>query len=218
MQLSITTCIVALAAAAAALQITSPGDGAQVDLTKSNDVEWTSVNTDPSTFNLVLVNNAVFPTVQISVAQGVQTSAGSYSISGIKGVSAGNGYQINFVSTTNSGILAQSQQFTVVSSGSATSAGSTSSTSTGTSSSTSTSSTTWATSGNPSPTWVGSSPTGYTNSTSGSSGSGSGSGSSTTKSSTPSGTTAPKSGDASTLMPISVGAVSVLMGLFALIL
>lgn len=53
-------------------------------------VRWTSVNTDPSTFAVHLVNNNVFPPVDHMVANSVQTSDGSFTIRGMSGVK--NGY------------------------------------------------------------------------------------------------------------------------------
>ncbi|RAK94017.1 hypothetical protein BO79DRAFT_241620 [Aspergillus costaricaensis CBS 115574] len=152
MRLSYAVSLLPLAAFVGALEVTSPKKGEDVDLSSSFTVTWDSVSTDPSTFDLYLVNNAVYPTVEKKVASDVDTSKGSYTVSGLSGVTDGSGYQINLLSTssTNSGILAQSEQFTVEGASSSTttasasmttSASSSSSSSTGTSTGTDTSST-----------------------------------------------------------------------------
>ncbi|BCS11007.1 hypothetical protein ALUC_40347A [Aspergillus luchuensis] len=149
MRLSYAVSLLPLAAFVGALEVTSPKKGEDVDLSSSFTVTWDTVSTDPSTFDLYLVNNAVYPTVEKKVASDVDTSKGSYTVSGLSGVTDGSGYQINLLSTssTNSGILAQSEQFTVeggssstttASASMTTSASSSSSSSTGTSTASST--------------------------------------------------------------------------------
>lgn len=116
------TTILALAASlslALALQVTSPAQGSTLDLTKDNKVTWASVSSDPSSFQIQLVNFAVNPPVTQIIKDGVKTSDGSFSLDAVKGVNPGPGYQINLVSTStqNSGILAQSGQFEVAKAG-----------------------------------------------------------------------------------------------------
>ncbi|GJP93089.1 glutathione-dependent formaldehyde-activating enzyme family protein [Aspergillus niger] len=146
MRLSYAVSLLPLAAFVGALEVTSPKKGEDVDLSSSFTVTWDSVSTDPTTFDLYLVNNAVYPTVEKKVASDVETSKGSYTVSDLSGVTDGSGYQINLLSTssTNSGILAQSEQFTVEggsSSSSTTTASASMTTSASTSSSSSASST-----------------------------------------------------------------------------
>lgn len=211
MQFSITGCLIALAASVAALQVNSPAMGAVLDLSKSNTVTWSTVSTDPSTFNLVLVNNHVNPSFKLAIASNVKSSSGSYTVSPQSGVSPGDGYQFNLESTDpqNTGILAQSQQFTVASSGSATSGGSASSASSTSSASTASGLTYSAGS---SATSASSLPTPSGSATPGSSTKASASASS---SSNPS---APKSSGGAAKLPVVAGAGSILMGLFALVL
>ncbi|RHZ70160.1 hypothetical protein CDV55_102331 [Aspergillus turcosus] len=148
--------LTALIGSAAALQITSPKKDQDVDLSKKTTVEWSSVSSDPSSFDIYLVKMNSYPPVNQLVAENVKTSDGSYTIDGL---SADNGYiypltshpsytdlyrsgyQVNFVSKDpqNTGILAQSQQFKVESSGSSTTSSSASTTATETSSSSSSS-------------------------------------------------------------------------------
>jgi len=207
MQFSITAGLLALAASVAALSVTSPGQGAVVDVTKSYSVTWTSVSTDETSFNLVLVNQQVNPSVNINVASNVQTSAGSYSFSGLSGVTPGNGYQFNLVSIGNNGILAQSQQFTVSSSGGSTSAGSSASAAT---SSASGSGVTTSSGSLSIPTTTLSSPA--SSSVSGAPGG------SSNSSSTYSSPSLPKSTGAAATLPVVASAGTLLMGFFALVL
>ncbi|OXV05919.1 hypothetical protein Egran_06315 [Elaphomyces granulatus] len=207
MQFAITGCLIALAASVAALQVNSPAIGAVLDLSKSNAVTWSTVNTDPSSFNIVLVNNHVNPSFKLAIASNVQSSSGSFTVSPQSGVSPGDGYQFNLESTDpkNTGILAQSQQFTVASSGSATSGGSASSaSSTSSASAASDSAGSSATSVSSLPTPVSATP------------------GSSTKASTPasssSNPSAPKSSGGAAKLPVVAGAGSILMGLFALVL
>ncbi|KAE8382487.1 Ser-Thr-rich glycosyl-phosphatidyl-inositol-anchored membrane family-domain-containing protein [Aspergillus bertholletiae] len=155
MRLSYAVSLLPLAASVGALQVTSPKKGEDVDLSGSFTVKWDHVDTDPSSFDLYIVNNAVYPNVEQKIASDVDSSKGSYDVSGLSDLTSGKGYQINFLSNSgqNSGILAQSQQFNVEGSSeststttaseskTATSATGTSTATTGTASSTKTSST-----------------------------------------------------------------------------
>jgi hypothetical protein len=49
----------------------------------------THYSTDASTVDIVLINNNVYPNVQEKIASGVETSKGSYTAKGLKGVSNG---------------------------------------------------------------------------------------------------------------------------------
>lgn len=73
-------------------------------------------STDPDQVSIVLVDTNVHPPVNKNIADHVQTSDGSYAIPPQSGIQNGKGYQINLVSKLpqNEGILAQSQQFTIV--------------------------------------------------------------------------------------------------------
>ncbi|KAJ5872433.1 uncharacterized protein N7529_004786 [Penicillium soppii] len=145
MRLSLALSFLPLALSVAALKVTEPVEGAEVDVSKSFTVKWTSVNTDETTVNIVLVNNNVYPPVEEKIASDIDTSKGSYTASGLKDVTDGHGFQVNLLSTSehNTGILAQSQQFNVTesskSSTTSTATGSTTSTGTATGTSTGTS-------------------------------------------------------------------------------
>ncbi|GFF42653.1 UPF0619 GPI-anchored membrane protein AFUA_3G00880 [Aspergillus udagawae] len=121
--------LTALVGSAAALSITSPQKDQDVDLSEKTKVEWSSVSSDPSSFDIYLVKMNSYPPINKLVAENVKTSDGSYTIDGLS-ADSGSGYQVNFVSKDpkNTGILAQSQQFKVESSGSSTTSDSASST------------------------------------------------------------------------------------------
>ncbi|KAJ5467264.1 hypothetical protein N7475_005016 [Penicillium sp. IBT 31633x] len=106
--------LVAIAATAAGLVVTSPRIGERIDPDQPLTIKWQAVETDPDTFNIELVNQNVYPPTTEVVASDVDSSAGSYTVNAksLTGVDTGKGYQINFLSPTN-GILAQSQQFRV---------------------------------------------------------------------------------------------------------
>lgn len=218
MQFTVAT-LVALAASASALQVTYPGKDAKLDLTKDNKIEWNSVSTDPSTVDIYLVDNSVYPTVNTKIASGVDTSKGSYTFD-LKGVKAGSGYQINLVSddAQNTGILAQSQQFDVTEAGStSTSAVTFTDTTTGasTSSTASGSSTTLSTS----TTGTASSSASAASSSSSASSSASKTSSKTASETGSSATaTATATHNAASALSVSAGAGTFLMGIFALIL
>ncbi|KAL4788599.1 Ser-Thr-rich glycosyl-phosphatidyl-inositol-anchored membrane family-domain-containing protein [Aspergillus varians] len=133
--------LVPLAATVASLSVTEPKKYALIDPSESFTVKWDTVSTDPSSFDIYLVNNAAYPSVEKKIAEDVDASDGSYTVKSVSGLTDGPGFQINLLSTSelNSGILAQSQQFNVTSgdsdsSSSSTTESSTSSTSSSTSS------------------------------------------------------------------------------------
>jgi Ser-Thr-rich glycosyl-phosphatidyl-inositol-anchored membrane family len=110
----------ALVASSLALQVTAPAEGSTVDLSMDNTIQWTSVSSDPGSFNIVLTNMNVNPSVRIVIASNVQTSDGSYDVSGVKGATPGGNYRLNLEGNqgSNQGILAQSGQFNVADAGS----------------------------------------------------------------------------------------------------
>ncbi|KAL2871449.1 GPI anchored serine-threonine rich family protein [Aspergillus lucknowensis] len=154
MRFTLVSSVLPLAVSVGAISVTEPKKNVDIDPSESFDVKWDSVQGDASSFDLHLVNNAVYPPIDKTIAHDVDTSDGSYTVDGIKGLADGPGYQISLLSNDpqNTGILAQSQQFNVTVSGSdseastpsssaATSTTSTSSTSTSSPSTTTTSTT-----------------------------------------------------------------------------
>lgn len=107
----------ALAASVSAILVTSPAKDAQVDFSKDVTITWTSVNTDPSTFTLELVDQSNVNS-PIIINKDVKTSDDKYTLSNFV-APTGSTYKFNFISNDpeNSGILAQSQSFEIVKSG-----------------------------------------------------------------------------------------------------
>ncbi|KAJ5390722.1 UPF0619 GPI-anchored membrane protein [Penicillium cataractarum] len=220
MRLSLVLSLMPLAGFVGALHVTEPEKGADIKASSSLTVKWTYVNTDAKSFNLYLVNNAVYPPVSEKIATDVETSDGSYTIDSLTGVTAGHGYQINLQSdeTMNTGILAQSEQFNVTGSAqsSSTSSSSTVSSSSSTSSGTSTDSTSTtgtATTTNTLITVTGTSTGSKTTGTSGATGSASSTGASA--SGTSSQTAVPSTGAAVAVMAHPAAAAGLLAGALA---
>ncbi|KAL3472472.1 Ser-Thr-rich glycosyl-phosphatidyl-inositol-anchored membrane family-domain-containing protein [Aspergillus californicus] len=138
MRLAFVSTVLPLAVSVGALSVTEPKKNAEIDPSDSFTVKWDSVSTDPTSFDLYLVNNNVYPPVDEKIASDIDTSDGSYTVDGISDLTNGGGYQINLFSNEdlNTGILAQSQQFNVT--GADSSSSSTTSTTSTTSTSTST--------------------------------------------------------------------------------
>ncbi|KAJ5825668.1 hypothetical protein N7474_002806 [Penicillium riverlandense] len=112
MRVAIASSLMAYAATVAGLFVTSPLKGEKVDLSKPVTIKWQSVSTDPGTFSIYLVNQNTYPNIETLIASNVDTSKGHYTMKAQDSIDK-SGYQINFISHENDGILAQSQQFTV---------------------------------------------------------------------------------------------------------
>ncbi|KZT72550.1 hypothetical protein DAEQUDRAFT_664074 [Daedalea quercina L-15889] len=128
----------ALAASAAALQVTQPSNSTGWSTSGPNTVTWSSVSTDNSNFTIVLNNQNSYPAYTEVLEALVETSEGSITVNPPSGGwVAGTGYRVNFVKDSDDldQILAQSDDFTIeqsssstYSSGSSTASGSASST------------------------------------------------------------------------------------------
>ncbi|KAJ9608217.1 hypothetical protein H2200_007205 [Cladophialophora chaetospira] len=118
--LSRTFVLASLLAAASAIQITAPKLGDKWDLSGTNSVEWSSVSTDPTSFDIVIIDQGASPAKTMTLAKGVSTSAGKYDFSNFV-FGPSNDVQINLTgnSQNSTGIIAQSQQFEVTKSGTA---------------------------------------------------------------------------------------------------
>jgi len=102
------------------LTVTSPAGGDLWNPSSPLKVQWSSVSTDPSTFDVKISNQDAntFPTgFSQDLKKGVSASDGSLSISDITGLKDGPGYTVNLISGSNGAILAQSQPFNVSTSG-----------------------------------------------------------------------------------------------------
>ncbi|GBE80016.1 hypothetical protein BKA93DRAFT_824664 [Sparassis latifolia] len=124
--------LLAFAASAFALQVTSPTNSTGWSTSGNNTVSWVSVSTDPANFTIVLVNENEYPTYSQVLDALVVSSLGSVSVGAPSGGwVAGAGYQVNLVqdATRLDAVLAQSGDFTLQQSTSSSSSGSSSSSS-----------------------------------------------------------------------------------------
>ncbi|KAK4463889.1 hypothetical protein QBC42DRAFT_147852, partial [Cladorrhinum samala] len=97
-----------------AIQITSPSKHDKVSAATGFEVKWTTVSTDPTTAHLFLVNMAGGHTPYSKDLGEVDLSTGS-TVVNEKDIPDDNTWQVNFqsIETHNTGILAQSEQFTI---------------------------------------------------------------------------------------------------------
>jgi hypothetical protein len=91
--------LLALASGALALKVTSPDSNTIWSTGEKQTIEWESVSSDQSSFNIYLSNKATYPPTDVLLASDVQSSAGSYEIDGSK-LSDGDSYTINFTNGT----------------------------------------------------------------------------------------------------------------------
>ncbi|PLB55464.1 hypothetical protein P170DRAFT_433002 [Aspergillus steynii IBT 23096] len=106
--------VIIFAVSCVALTISAPKSGDEVDLSKSYEIKWRSVQSDPSKFSINLVNMNG-SSANKEIAKDIDASQGSVKVDKVWGIPKGTGYQLNFISNDkmNTGILAQSQQFEV---------------------------------------------------------------------------------------------------------
>ncbi|KAK0721615.1 Ser-Thr-rich glycosyl-phosphatidyl-inositol-anchored membrane family-domain-containing protein [Lasiosphaeria miniovina] len=113
--------IAALAGAASALQITSPTENDKWDLSATNTIKWSSVDSDPAFFKLVLINHPPSTAeTSTTIAENVTTSKGQYDLTNFA-AAPGDKYSIKAygILNANNGQLAESKQFNVTKSGTA---------------------------------------------------------------------------------------------------
>jgi hypothetical protein len=83
-----------LAPLAAAIQFTSPAENATLTKDTTVDLTWTSVDTDPTTFSIYLVNFVNWPPFFTPLKYDVPTSAGTASVRVPCGVDSSYGFQL----------------------------------------------------------------------------------------------------------------------------
>ncbi|PKY03160.1 hypothetical protein P168DRAFT_328227 [Aspergillus campestris IBT 28561] len=110
--------LVACAVSTVALTISAPNQDDKVDLSKPYEIKWRNVDSDPTTFNIELVNmngGSNSSNVHKEVAKDIKVSERSHTIKPVWGIEKGKEYQFNFIreDKKNTGILAQSQHFEV---------------------------------------------------------------------------------------------------------
>ncbi|KAJ5222736.1 uncharacterized protein N7469_008976 [Penicillium citrinum] len=128
---------VMFAVSALCLSVVSSQNGSELDLKTKTKVEWLSSHSDPSTFNLYLLNKDKIPSVNLKIASNLTTSDDVYTFDSID-VLPGSGYIFNFKDVSSNSILAQSREFSVVVHGENTTTSSATSTATATAAVTST--------------------------------------------------------------------------------
>lgn len=100
--------LLALAATAAALQVTSPTKSDVWSTGESQEITWDVVSSDQDSFNIYLSNMASYPSTTILLASDVDSADGSYTIDG-SALTAGDSFTINFTNGTETDqIYAQS--------------------------------------------------------------------------------------------------------------
>ncbi|KIR68209.1 hypothetical protein I314_01703 [Cryptococcus bacillisporus CA1873] len=180
-----------------AISITSPSkDTVWLSGTSGQTIEWTSVSTDPTTFDIELDNQSGFlDNAPITLASN-QSTGDSGTTNTVTVTYPGGGawptgvaFQVNFMSTDhkNTGILAQSEQFNITSGGDSSSSASSSTSSSASSSSASSASSSSASAAAVSTTSASSASASTTHASSGSAASASASGSSSSLPNTSSG-------------------------------
>ncbi|KAJ9132422.1 hypothetical protein NKR23_g11208 [Pleurostoma richardsiae] len=103
---------VALAPLAAAIQFTSPAENSTLTKGSTVDLTWTSVDTDPTTFSIYLVNFVNFPPFYTPLALDVDTSLSSYNVRVPCAVDSSYGFQFNAINGTNVYVIyAQTPKF-----------------------------------------------------------------------------------------------------------
>ncbi|GKT62825.1 extracellular conserved serine-rich protein [Colletotrichum tofieldiae] len=105
--------ITSLLALAEAVKVTKPAKGDDWEISSTNEITWETVSSDPTSFEIVIVNQSGYPPVSEKIAK-VNAADGKYELKDVK-VAAGDAYRINLISTENSGILAQSDEFSLTS-------------------------------------------------------------------------------------------------------
>lgn len=97
--------------------VTSPTKDQELDFSKSIEIKWNSVSTDPSTFQLVLVDQSTM--VPVTISDSVKTSDNKYTLTNfVAKEGAKYKFNLNSVDPLNNGILAQSETFEISKSGS----------------------------------------------------------------------------------------------------
>lgn len=112
--MKIISAITSLVACASAYQVLTPTANSTITKGSTVDVQWSTVDTDPSTFSIYLVNFKDFPPTVLSLAQNVQQGAGSAAVRIPCAVSSDYGWQLNFINGTNTYVIyAQSAVFSL---------------------------------------------------------------------------------------------------------
>lgn len=77
-----------------AMHFTQPTLNSTLGMGEAYRVKWASVDTDPTTFSIYLVNFANWPPFYTQLASNVQTSAGEHQVTVPCGLDSSWGYQL----------------------------------------------------------------------------------------------------------------------------
>jgi hypothetical protein len=77
-----------------AIEFTSPAYNSTLEKGQSYSVKWDSVDTDPTTFSIYLVNFVDWPPFYTQLASDVETSTGEYEVTVPCDVSSSWGFQL----------------------------------------------------------------------------------------------------------------------------
>jgi hypothetical protein len=105
--------LIALAASVvSAIEFTSPAANSTVTKGSEYELSWSTVDTDPTSFSIYLVNFVNWPPFYTPLAYGVETSAGAASVKVPCGIDNSYGYQFNAINGTNVYVIyAQTPKF-----------------------------------------------------------------------------------------------------------
>lgn len=102
------------ASLASAIEILSPSVNSTQATCGKTVVKWSTVDTDPSTFSIYLVNFVNWPPSYVPLAYNVPTADKSYTVQIPADTDPSYGYQINAINGTNVYVIyAQSKKFSV---------------------------------------------------------------------------------------------------------
>lgn len=111
--------VVFAACAATALQITDPKENDQWDLSQTNTIKWTAVETDTAELDLYLVDKSTTPETRLPIAEGVKTADKQFALTNFVVARTGDRYTVKAFSRAqrDSGQLSESGTFNVTKSG-----------------------------------------------------------------------------------------------------
>ncbi|KAJ0413291.1 hypothetical protein BJY00DRAFT_297114 [Aspergillus carlsbadensis] len=77
------TSAAAFVVSASCFHVISPASGSELDLSGATKVEWSSSDSDPSTFNLYLLITDKVPSVNLKIASNLTSSDEEYTFDGV---------------------------------------------------------------------------------------------------------------------------------------
>jgi hypothetical protein len=93
--------LAALAPLASAILFTSPAENSTITKGSNVDLTWSTVDTDPTTFSILLVNFVDFPPSFVFLAENVASNAGAATVRVPCSTPSSFGFQFNAINGTN---------------------------------------------------------------------------------------------------------------------